>query len=255
MGIFDKSDFTLKEKAERGLALPEILNAFEIMVLWSGEDIKMRDVLIKLMYSAIIDKKLKIQRQTYDTPIGLICLGSVLEIYLDDERIYVSWDSKGFETMFPYDSETRIALLNFIAKLKREGGWDLQAQIKRLDFLAWLNNENEPLPTACLIENWWKDLVPKTEISDTEVFKATTPINQKIAKSNAYDRRKASFDKWVQESSINVKALITEDIYKQLKVYDKNEWNISLSAFRRDFWPKYSIDNNLQKSPGAPRKI
>ncbi len=56
MGIFDTVQFTIKEKAERGLPLPEILWSDNIVNLWS-EDSREQELIASVMLHAIENKK------------------------------------------------------------------------------------------------------------------------------------------------------------------------------------------------------
>ena len=75
-------------------------------------------------------------------------------------------------------------------------------------------------------------------------------------KTNPYELRKSSADKWLNETKINIDALTKEKILDQLKQYYPNEklWNIKFNTFKKDFWQKYSKDNNLRKKAGRPSK-
>ncbi|MDD5269462.1 MAG: hypothetical protein PHO08_20510 [Methylococcales bacterium] len=69
-----------------------------------------------------------------------------------------------------------------------------------------------------------------------------------------YEQYKNSVDELVKTSGIDLNNLTVEDIFKQVKQTDKNLWNIQSTTFKRNIWPKYSKENNLQKQPGRPRK-
>jgi len=77
-------------------------------------------------------------------------------------------------------------------------------------------------------------------------------VNHDVIKDNYYARRKASCDSWLKERNVDIKSLYVEDIYNQLKLFDKKVWNFRLASFRKDFWPKYSKENHIQKTPGRP---
>ena len=227
MGIYDGTEFTIKEKAERGIELPEILAAHHIVELWH-EDKREREIIIKIMLRALKNQKLKLQPDYFfcstetETVIDII--------YERDEMIYVRWgDNEGCMVYF-----------------------DPVAKISRMDFIAWLKGENEPLPTACLLENWWKDLGLQTVISTSASLIANDPVNHDVINDNSYARRKASCDSWLKERNVEIKSLSVEDIYNQLKLFDKKVWNFRLASFRKDFWQKYSKENHLQKTPGRP---
>jgi len=136
MGIYDGTELTIKEKAERGIELPEILAAHHIVALWH-DDKRKREIIIESMLCALNNQKLKLQPHHFSETV-------IDKIYERDEIIRVTWgnNDEGCMTFF-----------------------DPVAEISRMDFIAWLKGENEPLPTACLLENWWKDLGLQTVIS------------------------------------------------------------------------------------------
>ena len=80
------------------------------------------------------------------------------------------------------------------------------------------------------------------------------PSSQATHDTKAYEQYKNSLDALVSKSGINLKSLKVDDIFNQLKLNDKNLWNITKATFRRDVWPRYRKENDLKKQPGRPRK-
>jgi len=76
--------------------------------------------------------------------------------------------------------------------------------------------------------------------------------NARANLDNIYSQRKISFNTWLESSKVNIKVLATKDVFDQVKKTDKNLWNISLASFKRDFWQRYSKENDIKKKPGRP---
>lgn len=73
---------------------------------------------------------------------------------------------------------------------------------------------------------------------------------------NTYDKRKESFKKWIDNQTIDIEALTVTQIHSQIKQYYKPNklWNITLGAFKREFWQTYSKEYGIKKKSGRPAK-
>ena len=233
MGIFENTEFTAKEKAELDLPIPEKLAASQIVQLWS-DDGRRQEVFIRLMQQAIENRKLKIQQSKYN-----------MLLYLNKGRFF------DYSKVYKDGDELRVEwILNGV-----NGQCNSQVVISKYDFTAWFKSENELLPIGCLLEKWWKDLVPQGVGNEGANLTITDSVNKdslEIAEEDAYARRKVSFDKWLEQSKVEIKSLKVEDTYIQVKQFNKQEWNIIFESFKRDFWQKYSKENGLNKKPGRP---
>ncbi len=154
MGIFGNAEFTAKEKAELDLPLPENLAVSQIVQLWSDNS-RRQEVFLRLMQQAIENRKLKIQQSKYNMLLYLN-EGRIFDyskVYKDGDDLYVEWSLNGVN-----------------------GQCNSQVVISKYDFIAWFKSENEPLPTGCFLEKWWKEAGAEAEadVNELREFAAKT---------------------------------------------------------------------------------
>jgi hypothetical protein len=126
VGILDYAELTLEEKAARGLPLPDKLSIYDIVNLWVTTD-RDRAIYYQALNNAYNDGKGSLRgTEKYKDP------------FTQDEP-------NGLAIFGPYTFHQNI-------------------YITVNDFLDWLKNEDEPLPTDCLLANWWKELESQNEI-------------------------------------------------------------------------------------------
>ena len=79
-------------------------------------------------------------------------------------------------------------------------------------------------------------------------------IKQKINTVTIYDKRKISFEKWSNDSGVNLESYSKESVFRMLVNASKNEslWKAGFETFKRDFYQRYSKEIGLKKSSGAP---
>jgi hypothetical protein len=173
MGIFDDADFTIKERAERNLPLPEILKAKEIAGLWSDNK-RQQEVILGQIKKAIEIYSLNIQpHKIYSSETkSLKTLPNFLKVYEDGEDIYVRWSDSKDEWVYEEES----------------------AKISKQDFVAWFENEKTPLPTACLLQNWWCEIRPEIESQMND-----DKTGQKKSRPKERELTRWMYDVWITE--------------------------------------------------------
>ena len=98
------------------------------------------------------------------------------------------------------------------------------------------------------LKGWWEgDIAP-----------LSTAYNQDSNKTDdetesIYCKYKASIDDLVATRGIDLKALKVEDIFEQLKLFDKILWSMKFASFQRNVWRRYSSENGIKKNGGRPR--
>ena len=163
MGIYDNVEFTIREKAERGFSLPVTLSVKNIAKLWSDDD-RDRAVFVEAMQKAIERRILKIQPGSYYS----LATKTHVNVY---DYSFVFNENGSIRVEWIYDE----SITGLCAEI------DPLAKISKCDFMAWLKNENEPLPKNCLLEKWYKESVLDADAdadADTEASNSkTTSIN------------------------------------------------------------------------------
>lgn len=190
MGIFDNSDLTTKEKAERDLPLADILKANEIVQLWS-DDHRQQSILLEQIKKAIGCKKLIIQPHKIYSPDSKNpeIITNFLKVYEDGGNIFARWTNSNDE--WTYEEEP--------------------VKISKQDFIGWLNIENEHLPTGCLLQKWWNDTQQEIQAvgNDAEVGQEKVkPIERELTK-------------WFRETWINEGKPGGTVFFDSLKKYTK----------------------------------
>jgi|GEM_PF-2883833 hypothetical protein len=68
-----------------------------------------------------------------------------------------------------------------------------------------------------------------------------------------YEKYKTSFDNWRYSINFNIKAVKLKVTFEQVKLFDSETWNIEFSTFRREFWQRYSKENDINLKGGRPK--
>ncbi|MGJ0491079.1 hypothetical protein [Methylobacter sp.] len=130
------------------------------------------------------------------------------------------------------------------------------------DFAEYLNKNGEKPSKyiAAWFDAFGVDMAtagPVEPIEPAKPERSDIPNNQD---GKTYDQQKESFQKWINDSQIDIGVLKVEEILRQIKLgcepKDKPLWNIKVSTFRRNFWQKYSKEYSTKKKRGRQaRKI
>lgn len=221
MGIFDNADFTIDEKARRGLPLPDKLSIFDLVNLWVTTD-RDREIYYKILLDAYEKNTLSGTKQFEDgqyNPYTMYEDGSTFIIGGDVSAIYQNID------------------------------------ITKDAFITWLKNEGEPLPANCLLVNWFsttgiqnESLFIDGQDSTKQTGKNTNQVSNKIT---TFDKRLDALKNWLKDDlnySLACEIIILPKQYTLESVYTKLcEKNgslflgIELSSFDAHFWGKQKI--------------
>ncbi len=79
-------------------------------------------------------------------------------------------------------------------------------------------------------------------------------IEKKVSSVTLYDKRKISFEKWSNDSGVDLESYSKKIVFDLLTKAHSSEklWKIGFSTYQRDFYQPYSREIGLKKSSGAP---
>lgn len=164
MGIFD-AHLTIKEKADKGLPLPDTLNTRNIAVLFS-DDSRKQDLISQAMAEAIASRKLKIQASR-----------NYSSAYINEcGRVFVVWI---------YEQD------------EAKGNYAGPVEIHKGVFLDWLKSEGEPLPVDNLLLNWVAGLQAEA-VGDTGAVDDVAPGQATIKAAGKNQKRTKILNDWYQ---------------------------------------------------------
>ncbi|MCQ8183730.1 hypothetical protein NP603_21685, partial [Methylomonas sp. SURF-1] len=197
--------------------------------------------------------------------------------YLEDDRNNVKIDWAHWSTRTSITSE-QAAKLTYLIEAKEGDSEKRKDPPEKLlrkvrDKAAWLDDhckkwslkslvevlgEEAPIRMreAASLDNTAMQTVESDAAGIESEPKAEVVWDGNKIKSNTYQERKASFEKWQTETRVNVVSLKVDTIFQQLKQSDARTWNIAIGTFKRDFWQSFSREKGYQKKSGRPpRKL
>ncbi|OQW67185.1 MAG: hypothetical protein BVN35_20925 [Proteobacteria bacterium ST_bin11] len=138
MGIFDNLNLNAFARYDEGLSLPDEMTLGEIAIFWATPPSGPRKTPIhddgarwrvKIMLEAFKSGKL----------VGI-------DMAAKEESEIASDESRGAIGSIPFEDSNRLRIMREVNR---------HIQIKKADFIAWLESENQPFPYNCQLEKWW----------------------------------------------------------------------------------------------------
>lgn len=138
MAVFDNLNLNAFARYDEGLPLPDEMTLGEIAIFWATPPCGPRKT---PSHDDGARRRVKIMLEAFKSGrlVGVdVAAKEASEIAADESRGQIG--------MIPFEDSNRLRIMREVNR---------HIQIKKSDFISWLESENQPLPSNCQLEKWW----------------------------------------------------------------------------------------------------